>query len=181
MDEQRARQLIVHPVVEAIENLQTAVEDGFGGVSDDFQTVNRRLDGIVDGLQQEGVDAEARSEFPWKFSATVPADTGAADPETVVHTIGVDGEIVGFEAVSSQAAQQAVGVQFGAKAGERYAPRNPDIDSTDDDEYLGVDDHPITAQPNVRVSEGDKLIVKYINNDTNNSHYVRTQVRIRED
>lgn len=120
------------------------------------------------------------SEYPWKFSSTVPANTGSADPTTVVRELDEPGVVSGIEAVSNQAAQQAVGVRVSDASGERWLPRNPtDSGGNEPDDYVGVDDNPITAQPEIRLDAGDQIEVAYINNDTE-SHYVRTLVYIRE-
>lgn len=123
--------------------------------------------------------SEGQNVFPWKFSTTVPADATPAEPTVVTRELNVDCVITRIEAVSNEAAQQAVGVRVEDASGERWLPRNPVDNDNEADDYVGVDDHPITARPNIPMENGDEVDVSFINNDSE-PHYVRVLIYVRE-
>lgn len=128
------------------------------------------------------VDAEENErnpQYPWKFSATVPEGTGTADPVAVTREINVDGIIRRIEIVSTEAAQQAVGARVSRPTGQRFVPRNPVDNDRAADDFIGLDQNPVVASPNTAISEGAKLEVDYINNDTE-PHFVRAIVEVEE-
>lgn len=124
-------------------------------------------------------DGEGNPQYPWKFSAAVPAGTGTADPTRVRREINTDGIIRRIEIVSTQAAQQAVGARVGLATGQRFIPRNPVDNDEPADDFIGLDQNPVGATPNVAITEGTELDVDYINNDSRR-HFVRAIVEVEE-
>lgn len=124
-------------------------------------------------------DGERNPQYPWKFSATVPTGTGTADPVRVRRKINTEGIIRRIEIVSTQAAQQAVGARVSLATGQRFVPRNPVDNDQPADDFIGLDQNPVTASPNVAITEGTQVDVDYINNDTED-HFVRAIVEVEE-
>lgn len=120
-----------------------------------------------------GADREPR-RFPFEFSNKVPADTDTSDEEIVERPIPFKARVGPVILGWRDGADNAAGVQFRIKNGERFIPRNKE------DDYIGFNDfvHPFGVA--FKVEEGDTLVAQYKNNDTQNAHFVNCVAMVEE-
>lgn len=116
------------------------------------------------------------STYLFNMSRLVPADTSENEPVKEVREIDFDGEVRQLRVVSTEAAQQSVGAQFGYSSGERVLPR----DAPEDARYVPLGDEPVVNTPNTEVSEGDEVVYSFANTDPDNDHFVTAIAQIEE-
>jgi hypothetical protein len=116
------------------------------------------------------------SVYPFEMSTTVPADTGRVDPHTVETSIPYPARIIRVLIGYPSGTQQAVGVNVGRLAGEVWYPRG----GVDNADFVAFDDRVIEFGPQEKVQEGEPIEANFINNDTNNDHFINVLVFAEE-
>lgn len=154
------------------------------GPIDQFTEVDERLESIQTTIGNEiaptldaianGVGGGESRSFQLEFSEEIEAGTTSADPVEVVREIPFDGRVTTFFCGWPDGTQNTAGIRLERNEGEGLFPRNKG------DQFVALNDvsHPFDLR--VPVAEGEDLVVKFTNADTNEAHFLNAVVTVTE-
>lgn len=167
-------------LIESLRRVDNHLADVVEGQEQLVDVLEQERDGIEQLLGEiAGEDLSLEpdpSTYLFNMSRLVPADTPENDPVTEVREVDYDGVVTEIRVVSTSAAQQAVGAQFGFNSGERIFPR----DDPGDARYVPLGEQPIISQPNVEVADGEEVQFKFANTDDSDDHFATALIQIEE-
>lgn len=150
--------------------------DGLTRVDEQLARANNRLEQIAGNLGggQQPPGGEFDEIFQIEMSKLVSADVKSESPEKRVREAPTDIKTLFYVVGWPSGADQRVGVQLRTSTDRILFPRNKE------DDYVGYNDRTIKFRLQTEIQEGADIITQFINNDTENSHFINATLTYKK-
>lgn len=180
------RDYVFGPVLESIDNKTGKIKETLDEHLAKTSSINQNLATVASNFTDtpRGELAPRPREFTHGVEVEVPADTSVVDPITTRFESDYDATITQVDIEFPDGAQQAVGVQIRSSGGEKWIPRGGTRNIVGEEEtelqYVQANDRTISTSPNIRVDEGNPIVVECISNDPSNNHIIEITMNLEE-